>query len=1175
MTTRHEEAISIGNQTAFSAATPVEPFEYAVENGFKAFEWFPDKDSNSGAGWEEGDFNSETRRYIRDRALKQGIHLSVHAPWWVNPLESGSDKRFFESLLFACDINASIINLHLYTDYGIDAYIKAITSYIKHLKALPIRLSIENTPLTTPEDLNELYAGLLEIENLNISDVGICLDLGHANLCAATRNNFLDFIDRLERHVPIIHIHLHENYGDEDSHLTLFTGPSAQNAAGIQGFVDRIKTRNYSGAIIMEQWPNPTSLLNQAYDRLYQMIKTGSMTADKKPDKIKGEKPRPTEPDDFCEIIARIDQGAMSWREKLTAIEALLFDPPHDPDQEQLVYLAIYLHFLGAGQVACVEDGRHFRPSHHADISRRIHERLVGMSTPENAFILRKIYPWLPSYDQPFVRAEPFTRIRDIAHRNDCPQELKLEIKHKLQNKLHRCAGPEDFVTSARLLERIISPDSGCSPDFVEQFKIFHKELKEFFNASSLLEQLDRIMENSEKSEAALIHKFLKIQKKVDTPNRQIEALELLTSLRKRLLPRWQKYTDAPAQRLRLADIGLEELAYILLSRFIQHVDDDKEPFAWDLALKGLALTLSNLKLNSMLSQDPKLTLEPFADSVFISIQESSNLEAEIKAWSRNFDPFDRQQLLRLKAALDRSERMTAEFSERVLNLYCEQAEKLGRALGVAEHAIRTFSEGELRGHLIFQLSKLVNALIKRIRILASLSPWDIVVAGTAVGRLMAVENLDDPIDIQKEPVILLSKRAGGDEEIPANVVGIILAHEMPHLSHLAIRARQKKVVFASCEEEGRLAKILGHVGDSVNLTASADNVFVSAETSLDQHDEGTPLKLVPGPEALLCTDCKWLPLDQIALENSGGKAWGAKTLGDLSRMEKAGFKTPLSVVVPFGVMEYCLHKRPDLARAFAMAVRVLDETDENDFSEICDELHALAREISLPDNYFSGIKDIFVSDERLMVRSSANCEDLKDFAGAGLYDSLANVKLSDLAEAVSHVWASLWTKGAVISRKDTGLPNDKAYMAVLIQQMLSPDISFIIHTVNPITGNSEEAYLELALGLGEILTSGAIRGTPYRMICNKNTGQVSMSAYANFSYGLWPGVEKGLIRKAIDYSKVELSCKAETRSAIGGRLADISQLIEKFYKGPQDIEGVIVGQDIYLLQVRPQQGII
>jgi phosphoglucan, water dikinase len=117
------------------------------------------------------------------------------------------------------------------------------------------------------------------------------------------------------------------------------------------------------------------------------------------------------------------------------------------------VDVAIYLRFLGTGEIPCIEDGRHFRPAHHARLAQQIEQRLAQLATPDNAYVLRKIYPWLPSAAQTFQRPEPLTRIRDIAHRNDIPQDLKHEIKHSLQNKLHRCAGPEDLVTSTALLE--------------------------------------------------------------------------------------------------------------------------------------------------------------------------------------------------------------------------------------------------------------------------------------------------------------------------------------------------------------------------------------------------------------------------------------------------------------------------------------------------------------------------------------------------------------------------------------------------------------------------------------------------------------------------------------------------------------------------------------------------
>jgi phosphoglucan,water dikinase len=138
----------------------------------------------------------------------------------------------------------------------------------------------------------------------------------------------------------------------------------------------------------------------------------------------------------------------------------------------------VYLRFLNTGEIPCVEDGRHFRPSHHARIATQIHERLSQLATSENMFLVRKILACLPSTAASFQRAEPLTRIRDIAHRNDIPHDLKREIKTTLQNKLHRCAGPEDLVTSQRLLERVTAPGAHFSGDFVEQFKIFHSGTK-------------------------------------------------------------------------------------------------------------------------------------------------------------------------------------------------------------------------------------------------------------------------------------------------------------------------------------------------------------------------------------------------------------------------------------------------------------------------------------------------------------------------------------------------------------------------------------------------------------------------------------------------------------------------------------------------------------------------
>jgi len=62
---------------------------YAVEKGYDAFEWFPDK-RKSGEGWSENDIGKVTRGLIKKIAINHDIALSVHAPLQESPLEQES-----------------------------------------------------------------------------------------------------------------------------------------------------------------------------------------------------------------------------------------------------------------------------------------------------------------------------------------------------------------------------------------------------------------------------------------------------------------------------------------------------------------------------------------------------------------------------------------------------------------------------------------------------------------------------------------------------------------------------------------------------------------------------------------------------------------------------------------------------------------------------------------------------------------------------------------------------------------------------------------------------------------------------------------------------------------------------------------------------------------------------
>jgi sugar phosphate isomerase/epimerase len=266
-----EKRVRIGNQTALSAKRLTEPFEYAVENGFDAFEWFL-APHGMDDGWEEAGLAPEERREVGRTAAENDIKLSVHVPWWLDPFEPEGYEHLARSLEFAMDMGARNLNMHLSSERGIEAFEKTLSPVLRRLAGLPIRLSIENIPSSTPEEFNELFTRFADA-GIDVGGlVGMCLDLGHANLSPLTTNDYLGFIDRLAPHVPIVHLHLHENYGDDDTHIPLFSGPSERDPSGIKGFVDRMKRRGFSGCGILEMWPDPPSLLNQARDRLLRMF---------------------------------------------------------------------------------------------------------------------------------------------------------------------------------------------------------------------------------------------------------------------------------------------------------------------------------------------------------------------------------------------------------------------------------------------------------------------------------------------------------------------------------------------------------------------------------------------------------------------------------------------------------------------------------------------------------------------------------------------------------------------------------------------------------------------------------------------------------------------------------------------------------------------------------------
>lgn len=104
----------------------------------------------------------------------------------------------------------------------------------------------------------------------------------------------------------------------------------------------------------------------------------------------------------------------------------------------------------------------------------------------------------------------------------------------------------------------------------------------------------------------------------------------------------------------------------------------------------------------------------------------------------------------------------------------------------------QVFTEAEIRASVVFQLSKLTSLLLKSLRLATGAAAWDCIVAGQAVGRLVAVQRIN-PATVpgpSEGPVVLLVAEADGDEEVGAigpHLTGVILCQPLPHLSHLGM----------------------------------------------------------------------------------------------------------------------------------------------------------------------------------------------------------------------------------------------------------------------------------------------------------------------------------------------------------------------------------------------------
>ncbi|HYP59415.1 MAG TPA: PEP/pyruvate-binding domain-containing protein [Thermomicrobiales bacterium] len=214
----------------------------------------------------------------------------------------------------------------------------------------------------------------------------------------------------------------------------------------------------------------------------------------------------------------------------------------------------------------------------------------------------------------------------------------------------------------------------------------------------------------------------------------------------------------------------------------------------------------------------------------------------------------------------------------------------------------------------------------------------------------------------------------------------------------------------------------------------------------------------------------------------------------------------------------------------------------------------------------WSVLRERIGPEPRIAVRSSAIDEDGGGYSFAGLHDTILGVTTEEaFVAAVRRCWGSLWTDRSITYRRSSGLVDDIA-IAVIAQQLVPCDVSFVAFSADPVTGNQDHVVINAAWGLGEAIVSGIV--TPDNItvglsgaILAYTIGDKETMIVADES------AAEGTRHVPVPRAMRRLPALADAQAAT---IATFTRKLAVEFGHPVDLEGGLVGDRLHLFQARP-----
>ena len=438
--------------------------------------------------------------------------------------------------------------------------------------------------------------------------------------------------------------------------------------------------------------------------------------------------------------------------------------------------------------------------------------------------------------------------------------------------------------------------------------------------------------------------------------------------------------------------------------------------------------------------------------------------------------------------------------------------------------------------------------------------------SGQATGylRILPADSQLDTLSFKTSDIVVLQ------EAYPdiSPVAGIITTRFSTPLAHVNLRASAWGIPNAGYK---KAASEFAALNDQlVHYTVTEQGLDLRAatneEASAFEHRQ-IDTKTVTLPTADIQTRTL-KPLSQIHAKDV--LVYGTKTanLGEIASHNLNGVHVPDGFGVPF--YYYSAHIAQNGLQTQIDSL-LADARFKTDVAWRRDQLRNIQQAIQNAPMSAESLRSIVqqwqsqLGGKGVFVRSSTNAEDLKGFNGAGLYDTVPNVKTSEALEsAIKKVWASVWNERAVSERAFAGIDHAQVYPAVMIQTGVNATSAGVLLTTD-IWGHNPHTYtINAKWGLGIRVVEG--QKIPEQVLHDSSNHGTRIISRSSETTMLVFDPKNGVREVATPAGQTILT---EARAQVLGEAVD--KIIPLFSTDtPLDIEWVIEGEKVWIVQARP-----